>query len=404
MTSQPAQPASSSPQSEPLGAILGFGVLGLCCLPFGLVSGFLGLRSFLRARKEGLHPAPVAYMGMGLAAVSLLLTSAAVIFSVVKNAQRDEQKAALQANLGSKRDAQELDQATACDVARLFFLAPGNSFFDGIECSGALKGAGPVRTLSGVVTVKGKKRAESTVCLARGHRWFVLAAVDGDAQCPNQGPVAKGPKGTDEALEAEERAWRDAEAVRLAEQRIARFDQRREALSAALEAFDEQPTELCGRLPEVRSVPFFERRTLVGEGAGDEFALLNGSAFRMARLAGTPLESAKSISAFEASGPLVVIFDSTRREWPRVQNGLSYRGGVFQGRLLVADFEKGKVLCAAGLSALSSTGVTSNRITKLETREHALERAIENDFEDRLKANASAALQELTHGKLVISL
>jgi hypothetical protein len=403
MTPQPARPESSS-QSEPLGSILGFGLLGLCCLPFGLVAGALGLRSYLRARNAGLRPAPVAYIGLGFAAMSLVLTSSAVVFSVVKNAQRDQQKAALEANLGSKRDAQDLDAAAACDLAKLYYLAPGNSFFDGIECSGSLRGEGPVRTLSGVVTVKGKKRAESTVCLARGHRWFVLAALDADGACPKQGPEVRGPKGTAEALEAEERAWRDAEAERVAQQRIARFDRRREVMAAAIEAFDEQPTELCGRLPaDARTVPSLERRLLRSNDDGnDDFDFLTSSSFRRARWADQPVEQAKNISTFEAAGPLVVIFDATRQEWPTVQNGSSYRGGVFQGRLLVADFAKGVVVCAAPLSALSATDVTSHRITKLESREHALERAIENDFEDRLKAKARAALDELTHGTLAI--
>jgi hypothetical protein len=405
MPPPPSPPSSTQePQPEKLGLILGLGLVGLCCFPAGLVAGVLGLLSYRRALKEGLRPAPVAFMGMGLAALSLALTTSAVVFSMVKNARRDEQKSALVAEVGNRREAAELDDATACDLAKLHYLAPGNGFFDGIECTGKLDGSNNVRTLSGVVTVKGKKRNESTLCLARGHRWFVLSVLERGEACPPQAPVVRGPATTEAALEVEEDAWREAETTRMASERVERFEARVKKLDAALTAFDGSGN--CGpAMPKgINIVPYFERRMLTDDRAFDDWDFLTTSQFRGARSLQKPRDRAKTIVAFEAAGPLVVVFDSETRVWPRVVNGTTFSAGQYEGRLVVANFEVGEVLCSMDFDARSSAGVSSTRFTKLESREHALESALEKDFTLQLKTRAKATLKQLTDGSLEVDL
>jgi hypothetical protein len=135
--------------------------------------------------------------------------------------------------------------------------------------------------------------------------------------------------------------------------------------------------------------------------AFDDWDFLTHGEFRGARALSTkPLEQAKSIEALEGMGPLVVVFDPDTRLWPKTVDGSTFDFGEFDGRLLVANFDTGTVLCAMDFTARSSTDVSITRLTKLETKQHALQRAIDKDFKKQVKAKSEAALRKLTGGAL----
>jgi hypothetical protein len=257
----------------------------------------------------------------------------------------------------------------------------------------------------GVVTTHASKREETSLCLARGRRWFVLGPTF-EGSCAERAPEAEGAPPKDEAeLEREESRWRDADKLRTAQVRIRRFNARVEKLRAAIEEWDTNPLDTCAKAMPRKDLPrrvaFFERRMLTNERAFDDWDFLTHGEMRGARaLITRPVEQAKSIAALEARGPFVVVFDPDTRLWPKTVDDTTFDFGEFHGRLLVADFEQGTVLCAMDFTARSSKDVSTTRLTRLETKEHALRRAIEKDFKKQVKEKAEGALRQSTKGAL----
>lgn len=403
----PAAPSGqsvvSSQQPEKTGLILGLGFLGLCCFPFALVAGILGLTSFMRARAEGRSPHPVAIIGMVLALLSVGTNAAAIVYGKMKDAQRQSEAADLKAKLGTKREAVTLDATTACELAQLYFVTERTEFTDKVVCTGTLEGTTTIPSLQ-VATVAA--RAEKvTVCFARGHRWYVLSALrDADAECAPEAPkVTSAPK-TEEDVEAEEGRWREAEKERQASARIAEFEVRLAELRDQLDAYEDAPTDACSKsMPKgaPQRIAFVERRMLAVEGrAQDDWDFLTQGEFRSALLSNKPVDRAKSIRVLMEQGELIAVLDPEVRVWPRTTSDDSFTFGELEGRLLVANVKTGAILCAMEFGAQSSSDVSSTRLTKLETKKHALERAIEKDFRSQVKTKANAALKKLSNGQL----
>ncbi|MFT3711101.1 MAG: hypothetical protein QM817_26025 [Archangium sp.] len=406
MTPQPpAQSAVPPAPQERTGLIIGMGLIGLCCFPLGLAAGILGLMSFLAARQAGRSPSIASIIGMTCGGLSIAMAIGASVWSAKMNAARADQSASIKKAVDGKRGAATLDAETACGLSKLYFLGPENPFFDSIECPGALTGDGDVKMLAGVVTLHGTTKTETSLCLARGRRWFVLGKAF-EGACPDEAPKAKGTApGDDAGLEAEETRWRDEEKLRQGQVRITRFDGRVAVLRDAIEQWDNDPVDTCAKTMPKKDLPrriaFLERRMLGDDRAFDDWDFLTHGEFRGARALSThPPEQAKSIEALEGMGAFVVVFDPDTRLWPKTISDDDWEFGEFDGRLLVANFETGTVLCAMDFTAKSSKDVTTTRLTKLETKQHALQRAIEKDFKKQVKAKSEAALKQLTGGAL----
>lgn len=359
----------------------------------------------MRARAEGRSPHPVAIIGMVLALMSVATNAAAIVYGKMKDAQRQSQVADLKSKLGARRDAATLDAATACDLAQLYFVTERSEFTDKVVCTATLGGSAAIPSLE-VETVNGTKASTVEMCFARGYRWYVLSALhDGDGECASEAPKSPGTAKTEEDVEAEEGRWRDAEKERLSSARVAEFEARLAELRDQLDAFESARGDACARAQMPKGAPkriaFVERRMLEVEGrAQDDWDFLTQGEFRSALLSTKTVDRAKSIRVLMEQGELIAVLDPEVRVWPKTTDDDSFTFGELEGRLVVANVKTGAVWCAMEFRAQSSSDVSSTRLTKLETKRHALERAIEKDFRKQVESKADAALKKLSGGQL----
>jgi len=375
------------------------GLIGLCCFPFGVVAGVLGFVQLMKARSEGRSPPPIAIVGLVLGGVSLVITGSAFVFSMKKSAERDADTQALVKKLEGKRDAKTLDAATACDVVRLTLMQTTTEFYDSIECAGPLEQRGELLVLEGVTTHQNSgSRAVTRACLAKGRRWYVLSR-GADVECPEQAPVPKGvaPK-DDEGLLTEENGWRTAEEARRAKQTVLVFEQRMQSVADAVDGFlDGDPSEKkCDQKVKVEERLQYVERPAIDSPSRGNWDFLSSDEFRTA-LDGKreTVDRAKAIDSIAEAGAVVGVFAADSQLWPKVTGTNEFDMGEYAGWVVLVDVKEGRVVCAATVDARSSADVSSVRLTKLESKEHALERAIEKDFRSHFKSAANGALRQM---------
>lgn len=396
-------PLSPPPPAKKSGlATVVLGVIGLCCFPFGIVAFVLGFLDFRRAKRDG-HATPgSALAGMVLGVLSLFFFGGFALLGVKLKAERDAASSALQAKLEGKRDGASLDAETACDVSREFLISERQQAPDAIACSGPPLGD----TVLTQPMTRGYDKEPFTLCLAKAHRWFVFAEP-ADDECPKAGPqVSSKAPANEQALRDEEKALRDAEATRRAAAVAQDFDRRRRALVQALDEHQPGTVGACGELPDLAKKPLrFVDHSQLRKRQDDDWDFMTHREFRAA-LDGSRdgKDRAEDIGKLLRSGPVFVVFqEDAPKRWPEVHGSSDYTSGDYAGWVRLVDFKAGRVLCEAPLAFYNSSTVSSLRLTKLESREHALETAVEKDFEINWKQQAEAAVGGMSTQKLELA-
>ncbi|MEW5742065.1 MAG: DUF4190 domain-containing protein [Myxococcota bacterium] len=400
MTPQPPPAPAAGSGKGGLAPVL-LGVVGLCCFPFGIVAFVMGLMAFNQARREGRSAPGSAVASMVLGVLSLVFLAGFVGLGVKLAKERDDAAAALDKKLAGKLDAATLDQETACDLARQFLITEHQRQPDEIQCVGPLTGQGVLK-LEGVTS--GPDKEARVLCLARAHRWFVFSEP-GDGVCPTEGPsVPAGQPGSSEALVAEEKRLREAERERRVKAVVADFDAQARQVLLAIDGHAPGTVGACGAdfsAAKGRALRFVDHSQLRKREAGD-WDFMTHSEFRQALDKVYDLkERGEAIEKIARQGPWVIVFQEEEpRRWPEVQGSISFDSGDYVGWLRLVDWKKGAVVCEAPLEFFNSADVSTFRLTKLESKEHALERAVEKDFKKQFELATGKALNAMSKGQL----
>ena len=408
---QPAMPTAgprpaTAPDSTPMLAMV-LSLVGVCCFPLSVVGAVLGYLSMQKAKREGRPVSPLSWLSIGITGFALVIGAVVMAVGMKAQSDREGRVEAVRKKLAGKLEGAALDQATACDAARAYLWDVKKSLEDAIDCQGPFEAGAATAKLGGVVEA-GKADAERrTVCFAKAHRWYVTGTPK-DGAC-EEGVEDTGKKpATEEEFLAREQALRDTLQKRRAQRVVSAFEAKLEKVRAAPEA-DEGPGARCPDLAVPKGGKLTARRldaqTLRGtKRDASVFEFLDSSDARTAVNAKEALE--RRGEAIEELGRYLVVFDAdpADRFWPAVESDTKYTMGEFHGWLQVVDLDAGEVLCQAPLDFENSEEVSTYRMTKLESKKGALERAVRSDFEKAFEKAASAAVKKATGGQLTLGL
>lgn len=399
MSPEPAAPAK--PDSSPTTAFI-LSLVGLCCFPLGLAGGVLGYVAFAKARREG-RPTPALAVGaMVLAVVAVLITFAFTVVSIRANAEREKEAAALRSSLTGKLDAEALPPDVACDLAKEYLLGVNKKQVRDVKCTGSFT-QGPVSRLSKVEYSEAAEQKAQTFCLARAHRWYVLA-TPADGVCPVEAPAAPAAKPPDEdGLVEQEDALRKQAVELRAQALLDRFDAQAEMARVAVE----QPHQKkrCPAWPSTVKAGHVDYDLLPGaQGDQKPWPLLSDADARAALDRKGPKTSrAAAVDRLYEKSHFLAVFQSGEAKTLPVATGDSFVMGEFSGWLSLVDLKTGTVVCDAPVSFRSSEKVGGGVRLKVAPKK-STQRLCDDDFEDAFKSAGSRAAAEMSGGKLKLGL
>jgi hypothetical protein len=401
------------------GMILALVGLPICCAPLSLVGGALGFKGAGMARAEG-QPRPVtSVIAMIVALLSTIAFVTTMVLYIRDQKAKDDRLAAVHARLKGKREAATIDAKVACDVVEEHLVQHGHGGrtvgLDRVHCDGALQVTDRRASLSDIrFSFDKANHTTVTACLERRARWYVLKLLDKGscADLPPPAPfTAPARKLSEEEATADETKARAALLQESSALLVKAFTDR---LAKVRANAHETPVaeRVCSRSEMSPYVTGNERRKV----ATADYDLLN------ARFAGaapsdwsfltsevvrkildekrTADERHKSLEELRASsGDLLVVYKAEVKDWPVVTSksdligsDLSYKGGHFEGWLIVYDVATGERKCQSKL-AFQSSDVVNFRKSRLSSGKKKAKEAVEEDFGDQFETAATAGIK-----------
>jgi len=367
---------------------------------WGVISFFLNCFCVLNALfqapavfgiPEDGHPRPLESGGegsrTGLAIGGALVVGLGLVVALAVHASgaHGRRLAELDQRTAAQRTEKELAKFTACDLVEAQLLRD-DGHVQAYGCDGPLKIDGAQALLEGVTTRAGQE--PFAVCLERGpQRWFVST----------KGACAKAVLHTDLALSLDEQesAWRAAQAREL-------VAERREALDATLADLKKQLEEdgdvEDAKLPTCSSEvlhgytqPFGPVPSIDGYALGTPHAGRGGDVPFLTSYdaeAGLTGPTTEAIETLERTKLAAVIGLHAAVQGPKLSGTRSFEGGMFLGRVYLADVSKGRLLCSKLLAFQSSKDlfITTTKYTSESSKQAQFRTKLASDFEAQYRS------------------
>lgn len=393
---------------------LGFGVAGLCCAPVGFLGAGFALLSRSEAKKANEAPSVMTVVTLVMAVLGVLTNIGLYQWFSRTQAEHKAKVEALQASLAPKLLAAELDEATACGLAKLHLGEVMHELSsDDARCAGFTPGT--VARLRTEVGPDDASLRTTHFCIAKANRWFVLSTPAREG-CPATGPSAPSPVPTDEAgFRAQEDQLRADEKAARGKEVVASFDL---ALAPAHDAVIDW-LEARGALEpknegKLKPEPCAASVKLEGEAASVDVDALPGSTEKgwpmlssddaeNALKPGPVATRAEAIEKLQRRGPVLAVFASTLDKTLPVGRGKSFDMGVFTGWLVLWHLDEGQVLC--GVPVHFENNETVGGGVKLKFMpDKSTQKLADDDFQKEFKRAARDAVGEVSGKRLKLDL
>lgn len=370
------------------------GLVGLCCLPLGLVAAVWGTLAFFAARGQNRPPPPLAVVCMVLGGLSLFTNLGLFVYGMKLNAERKAKEEAVTKKLEGHLDGAELEKEIACELAEQHLLK--DKLYESVTCAGEWT-PGAVARLE--VTAKSVGAPEHRVfCFARAHRWYVLM-VPGDGKCPETAPPV--PSKASASLDQEEDLLRKVAAEARAKRLIASFEQDIAKVRAATEVEHQQKS--CKLERDVKAAYVDYDRLPGAKNAQRPWKLLTHSSFAKALDDNAELKDrAAAIDGLYADRYVIVFQSEEVKEQPK-GTGNSFIMGEFEGWMSVVELSTGRLACETPFRFVNADTVGGG--VKLRGMpDKSTQQLADDDFEDKFEDAARAAAKHIGGDRLTARL
>ncbi len=395
------------------GMILAMVGLPICCGPLSLIGGIIGWRAGNALKAEGEARPKTAVIALVLAIVSTLAMTTVVIATYLDQREKAAHLAAVGQRLEGKRDAPTLDKQTACDLVEEHLTDKGFAGstldFKEIHCDGAFSSADRRASQADVRFAFGDKHFTANACLERRSRWFVLRVAEGQscAALPPPAPFTAPPRKLSDAESAADEAKAREDVIHaVSATTLKALTDRLERVRVSASSTPEGEIA-CSKAMMAKYVTGEGRRKVESVDldllAGQKQAWTMFSSKNMREIFDETRkidDRAASATDFrEGSGPLLAVYKPRTKVWPVVTGSasvkskdFSYKGGEFEGFLMIYDVDSGAFLCQTKLVFESSDAVDF-RTSRFSSDKSSAKDAIEADFIDRFENKATDVIK-----------